>query len=491
MVTDVQVRKLMTEFSKHGQIGRAAACSWMNRKTARKYLKAFRLPSEMKSQKRWRNRPDAFAEDWPWIVDFLKAAPELEAKSLFEHLMEQRPGAYRGHELRTLQRRIKDWRAQEGPEKELFFPQAHIPGEAMQTDFTWGTELDVTIQGEAFPHLLCHSVLPYSNWEWVTVCRSESMLAIKRGVQSALFRLGRRPRFHQTDNSTSATHQVGPDHREFNDDYLALMRHLGMTPRTTEVGAKEQNGDIEAANGAFKRRVRQHLILRGNRDFESIEALEDWLQGVAERANRLRVGRFEEEWGQMALLEAVPYPEYDEVDARVTDWSTVRVKANAYSVPSRLRGEKVRVRVFEDRVMVYHRGFLQLETPRLMGDHGCRIDYRHVIWSLVQKPGAFARFRYRQEMFPTLTFRLAYDALSRDLEGWKADREYLQILHLAAQTLESGVETILKTFLEGQRAPRFEAVEALVKGPKEPPETPAIPPLEPTLDAYDRLLGVS
>lgn len=491
MVTDVQVRKLMSEFSKYGQVGRAAARAWMDRKTARKYLKAFRLPSELKSQKRWRNRPDAFAEDWPGIVEFLKAAPELEAKSLFEHLMEQRPGAYNGKELRTLQRRIKDWRALEGPEKELFFPQAHIPGEAMQTDFTWGTELEVTIQGEAFPHLICHSVLPYSNWEWVTICRSESMLSIKRGVQSALFRLGRRPQFHQTDNSTSATHQVSPGHREFNVDYLALMRHLGMTPRTTEVGAKEQNGDIEAANGAFKRRVRQHLLLRGSRDFESIEALEDWFQAVAERANKLRLGRFQEEWEQMALLEASPFPEYDEVDARVTDWSTVRVKQNAYSVPSRLRGEKVRVRVWEDRVQVYHRGFLQLETPRLLGHHVCRIDYRHVIWSLVQKPGAFARYRYRAEMFPTLTFRLAFDALCEGLETWKAEREYLQILHLAAQTLESGVEAILKVFLAEQRLPRSEAVEALMKGPKEPAETPAVLPLEPALDPYDDLLGVS
>jgi hypothetical protein len=193
----------------------------------------------------------------------------------------------------------------------------------------------------------------------------------------------------------------------------------------------------------------------------------------------------------MAPLEAAPFPEYEEVDATVTDWSTVRVKHNAYSVPSRLRGEKVRVRVFEDRVMVYHRGFLQLETPRLMGDHGCRIDYRHVIWSLVQKPGAFARFRYRQEMFPTLTFRLAFDALAQELEGWKADREYLQILHLAAQTLESEVEGVLKTFLNARNLPRFEAVQVLVEGPKEPAETPAVQPLEPTLDAYDLLLGVS
>jgi len=210
------------------------------------------------------------------IRERLKDAPELEAKTIFDHLVEEYPGQYESGQLRTLQRRVGEWRATEGPEQELFFPQAHRPGEAMQTDFTWGTELGITILGEAFPHMLCHPVLPYSNWEWATVCRSESLSSLKRGVQEALFSLGKVPVFHQTDNSTAATHDLKTGKRGFNEEYAAVMRHLNMKPRTIAVGKKEQNGDVEALNGALKRRIKQHLLLRGSRDFETLEQYEEF-----------------------------------------------------------------------------------------------------------------------------------------------------------------------------------------------------------------------
>src|SRR5687767_7185802 len=133
--------------------------------------------------------------------------------------MLEKPDRYHEGQLRTLQRHVKQWRAQSGPDKEVFFQQEHRPGEAMQTDFTWATELRVTIAGEPFPHMLCHPVLPYSNWEWATICRAESMAAMKRGVQAALFRLGRVPEFHQTDNSTAATHDLRTGKRGFNEEY--------------------------------------------------------------------------------------------------------------------------------------------------------------------------------------------------------------------------------------------------------------------------------
>jgi hypothetical protein len=269
--TDAQVRKLMNEMSKHGQVGLAAARAGMDRKTARKYVRNGKLPSDLETPRTWRTRPDPFDGDWPWVEAQLEAAPGLEAKTLFEALCEQRPGLYDEGQLRTLQRRVKQWRAECGPEREVFFPQQHRPGEAAQTDFTWGTELGITILGVAFAHMLCHFVLPFSNWQWATVCASESMAAIKRGVQSALFRLGRRPQWHQTDNSTAATHELATGKRGFNEDYAALITHLGMRPRTTEVGEKEQNGDVEAADGALKRRLEQALLLRGHREFEGVE----------------------------------------------------------------------------------------------------------------------------------------------------------------------------------------------------------------------------
>jgi len=160
-----------------------------------------------------------FAEDWPDLRVRLLDAPELEAKTLFEFLMAQHPDRYEPGQLRTLQRRVLEWRGKEGPEREVFFAQEHRPGEAMQTDFTHCEELEVTIAGEPFPHLLCHPVLPYSNWEWATVCHSESLMALRRGVQAAVFKLGRVTEFHQTDNSTAATHDLASGMRGFNVEY--------------------------------------------------------------------------------------------------------------------------------------------------------------------------------------------------------------------------------------------------------------------------------
>ena len=237
-VSDAQVRKLMEEMSKHGEIGMAAMKAGMDRKTARKYVAAGRVPSEMRSIGRdWRTRPDPFESDWPEIVALLVDAPGLEAKTIFEVLVEQYGERYEPGQLRTLQRKVRAWRSGSGPEKSVVLAQQHRPGEAAQTDFTSTMELGVTIAGEAFVHLLCVLVLPYSNWQWVTVCLSESMAALRKGVQRALFQLGRVPEYHQTDNSTAATHRipVGQEalaegqRRPFNAEYLA--RYVSTTLR--------------------------------------------------------------------------------------------------------------------------------------------------------------------------------------------------------------------------------------------------------------------
>ena len=260
----------MEEMTKHGKVGLAAMKAGMDRKTARKYVAAGKLPSEMAVPRDWRTRQDPFAEHWPEVEALVRETPALEAKTLFEVLSAKYPDCYEAGQLRTLQRRVRLWRATQGPDRAVMFAQQHRPGEAAQTDFTSTSELGVTIAGQLFVHLLCVFVLPFSNWVWATVCLSESMAALRKGVQRALFQLGRVPRYHQTDNSTAATHRI-PDgkkvfyedgKRPFNDDYLALMRHFGMTPRTTAIGAKEQNGDVESENGAIKRRLEQLLLVR-------------------------------------------------------------------------------------------------------------------------------------------------------------------------------------------------------------------------------------
>lgn len=488
VTTDAQVRKLMKEFQKQGSIEKAALRAGMSRNTAAKYLKSGKLPSEEAKERTWRTRPDGFAEDWPEIAVRLKAAPELEAKTLFEDLCRRHPGRYEPGQLRTLQRRIKQWRAEEGPAKEVFFAQEHRAGEAIQTDFTNANALGVTLGGEVFPHLLCHSVLPYSNWGWVSVCLSESMSALRRGVQACLFELGHVPVWHQTDNSTAATHDLRSGKRGFNEEYEGLMRHFGMKPRTIEVGKKHQNGDVESSNRWLKSRLEQHLLLRGSRDFSDRSSYEQWLREIQRQANRQRRSRLLDELKAMRELSATRLAEYSEHKVRVTPWSTIRVKAKTYSVPSRLIRETVKVRLFEDRLEVLYGGKVQLVTERLRGSVAQRrIDYRHVIWSLVKKPGAFARYRYREELFPSLAFRQAYDALAQAHVPHVADREYLRVLHLAASTLETEVAQILTELHREGVVPDFERVRPRLTSSR--PAMPEVEPLEVNLSEYDVLLA--
>ena len=490
-VTDLQVRKLMKELNKHGNLSLASIKAGMNRKTGAKYQNSGKLPSESGPAERgYQTRPDPFAQDWALIEAKLKLAPALEGKALFEWLMEQSPGRYEPGQLRTFQRRIKLWRSTMGPDKEVFFAQDHRPGEAMQVDGTWATELGVTINGELFEHMLCHTVLPYSNWEWATVCRSESLLALRRGIQSALFRLGCMPASVQTDNSTAATHDLKSGQRGFNEEYVRFVKHFGMTPRTIAIGKSNQNGDVESANNALKKRLKQHLILRGSTDFKSVEAYETWLWEMIGKNNALRTKRLNEELAVMKKLVVSRLREHKDETVRVSRESTIRVMQNTYSVPSRLSGEKVKVRIFDERLELFYGGRKQLTLERLLGSGKHRINYRHIIWSLVRKPGAFARYRYREDLFPSLLFRKTYDRLNDALgSGYKTDHEYLRILHHAAAVSESDVEAALELLFANSQLPLADQVKALVE-PRQP-KVSEMKPYEIDLGEYDGLLSAT
>lgn len=485
-VSDQQVRKLMDEYRKHEKVGLAAARAGMDRKTARKYLASGKLPSECREVRQWRTREDPFEEHWPYLESILREIPEIEAVALFDHLIELHPGRYEDGQLRTLQRRLKQWRAAEGPPKDLFFPQRHRPGEAMQTDFTRAKSLEITIQGEPFDHLLCHPVLPFSNWEWVTVCQSESMAALKRGVQAALFELSHVPAWHQTDNSTAATHDLRTGKRGFNAEYLDFVEHFGMKPRTTGIGEKEQNGDVESLNGALKRRLIQLLLLRGNRDFASVGEYETWVQACLRKLNRTRQRRLSEELDAMTPLVVRRLPEYRDDRVRVTSGSMIKVRGNSYSVPSQLRGEWVRARVFDQCIEVYYGEKLRLTVERLRGKGGHHVNYRHVIDSLVRKPGAFERYRYREDFFPSAIFRKTYDVLCGKLPLRKAEIEYLRCLQLAAKGLETEVEATLGRLLDAAEVPTAAMVKSSVR-----PEQLTIPVIQRDdvdLSSYDALI---
>lgn len=262
-VSDAQVRRLMEEHAKSGKVGLAAMKARMDRKTARKYLGEAKLPSELKRPRKWRTRADPFVEDWPALEARLVDAPELEAKTLFEHLLAEHPERYEPGQLRTLQRRIQEWRAKKGPEREIFFAQEHRPGEAMQTDFTHCEELSVTFAGEPFPHLLCHPVLPYSNWEWATVCHSESLMALRRGVQAALFKLGRVPEWHQTDNSTHSaeTRPSRPSPRKRATNITSAKSHCLRQGQLHAAGLLSVESAYVWTEGSPLLKKRHHLLL--------------------------------------------------------------------------------------------------------------------------------------------------------------------------------------------------------------------------------------
>lgn len=423
------------EYQESGRIGMATLKAGMNRDTAAAYLASGQLPSERTVDRTWRTRSDPFGGHWAEVEAMLREAPELEAKALFDWLNERYAGEYDDGQLRTFQRHVRRWRALYGPAKEVFFPQEHRPGVRMETDFTCLKSLGMTIRGEPFGQKLCHSVLTYSNWEWGALCDSESLLSLRKGMQAALVQLGHVPAEHWTDNTTAATHSLGSDEqgrRGFNSGYLALTKHFGLIPHTINRAQPHENGHVESANGAFKRRLKQHLLLRGSHDFDSADERRRFLEEVFHKANRGRQKPLAEELAVMRPLRVALLPEHVEQDVTVSRWSTIQADRRVYSVPSRLIGETVRVRRYEDRVEIFLAGRRQLVMPRLTGEQTHSIRYRDIIEWLIRKPGAFAHYRYRADLFPRLAFRRAYDRLGKDCPPRTADMEYLRILRQAA-----------------------------------------------------------
>ena len=277
MVTDQQVRKLMEFQKKQKTKVAAAAKAGMDEKTARKYIRLGKLPSQVKKPHTWKNREDPFADIWDEAKGLLENNSGLEAKSLFEYFQRRDPGKFSDGQLRTFQRRVKSWRALEGPAREVFFPQQHFPGVLCESDFTWMKSLGVTIRKLPFDHMIYHFVLTYSNWETGTLCFSESFESMSAGLQNALWELGGVPKRHRTDRLSAAVHKdCNPE--EFTQRYQGVLRHYGITGEKIRAGEAHENGDIEQRHHRYKKALDQALMLRGSRDFESREAYETFLQ---------------------------------------------------------------------------------------------------------------------------------------------------------------------------------------------------------------------
>jgi len=466
----------------------AAAASSMSLRTAREW-ETGPAPSATKQLRDWRTRPDPFATVWltdvePLLVRDLKGV--LEAKLVLEVLRTRYPEQFHPGQARTLQRRFRDWRARHGVEPEVFFEQVAVPGREAAIDFTHATDLDVTIAGDPFPHLLFEFVLSYSHWTWVAVAFGETFEALAAGVQGALWSLGGVPDVLRSDNLSAATHELkASSGRDLTPRFRAVLDHYGMRSSRITPGKAHENGVAEQAHRRLKALVAQALLVRGHADFVNVAAYDGFVQEVvAYWRNRPAAARLAEERPAFRALPSAAIPSYTTYYPVVRRWSTIRVAHRTYSVPAQLMGHTVEARVHPNVVEVRYRDQVVQTMPRLRKEDAHRIDYRHVIGWLVRKPGAFARYRYREDLYPSVLFRRTYDALVRS-HGERADVEYLRILQLAATAGEARVAEVLATVLDQVGGFDYVTVQAHVAPPV--CVVPVIHIPVPDLSVYDAL----
>ncbi len=388
MVTDRQVRLLMKGIRREKSLAVAAAKAGMSEKTARKYRDLGKLPGEVRPRHDWRTRQDPFEKVWAEVRGHLEREPGLEARTLFDDLQRQYPGEFADGQLRTLQRRVKTWRALEGPPREVFFPQVHEPGRLCESDFTHMTSLGVTMAGRPFEHLrlpLRADVLELGDGDDLLL---GELREPERGAAERAVGPGRRSR-RASDGPADGG---GAQDRATRRSSRSATRRCCVTTgwRAEDPGGQaNENGDVEQSHHRFKRALDQALMLRGSRDFESRETYVAFLQTIcwfgcnAGRKAALRRGA-----GGAAL--AAGASDWMRASGWWCEWdpsSTIRVQHNVYSVHSRLIGEQVEVRLCAETLEVWY-GQRRVEVmPRLRGERKHRIEYRHIIDWLVTQAG--------------------------------------------------------------------------------------------------------
>ncbi len=453
MITDGQVRKLWRLLATGQSLAASARMTGMDEKTARTYRENKVLPSQSQHARDYRTRKDPFHEVWSEVQARLETEPRLQAKTLLAWLQERYPGQFPDSTRRTFERRVRLWRSTYGPAKKVIFPQVHHPGRIAASDFTVMNSLNVRIAGSVFDHTLFHCVLTYSNVESVSLCFSESFESLSEGVQKAFWEFGGVPKLHRTDSLTAAVNNHSTK-KVLTARYRALMDHYAVETQQTNARCPNENGDVESSNGHLKNVIDQALLLRSSRNFESREAYTQFVEEVVARRNHERRDRFAEEQEQLGELPPQKLDTNETLHSiLVHSSSTILIRCNRYSVPSRLIGEKVDVTIRAEWIDVSHHGNHVQCMPRLIGSGGSAINYRHVIDSLVRKPGAFENYKYREDMFPTSHFRIAYDLLCNAHTEKVAVRKYLDILALAARESQDAVQDALRVQIQAGPVP--------------------------------------
>jgi hypothetical protein len=466
----------------------AAAKSGMSAKTARKYLLSNKLPGETLKSRHWKTRSNVFEGDWLAIEDMLSKSPGLQAKTILSYLISQdTTNKFNNTHERTLQRLISNWRATSGSEKPVIFSQVLKPGKQSQSDYTVMNDLRITISGEQFNHLLFHFMLPYSRWEYADVCYNESFESLSKGYDEAVWTLGFVAPEHRTDNLTAATQACGSK-RAFTKNWQEVMDHYGVIPSRNNPGVSNENGSIEKSHDLLKNAIRQQLMLRGSSNFAELADYQSFISSVIASRNSERIDRLEEE---IKLLKPLPNTKYYApivIEAKVSQFSTVRILKASYSVPSRLIGYTLRVYVYQGEIKLYYGQTLVQTMPQIKDDKKeASINYRHIVTSLLRKPGAFANYYYREHLFPTTIFRTAYDMLIKHYPV-NGTKQYLQILQLAAIGSESEVEIALELLINNKVVPSYEEVQELLKTFKVVVSDVKV--TLPSLEDYDTLLTV-
>jgi hypothetical protein len=473
----------------------AAAKAGLSERTARRIERDPRLPSQKAAApRRQRQTPDPLEGIWEAdILPLLEGSPGLRPITLLEEMQRRHSERDWGRLRRTLERRIRAWRGVHGPAREVIFRQVHPPGQQGLSDFTDLTELGIRIAGEALAHRLYHFALAYSGWEYAEpVLGGESYTALAAGLQNALWSLGGAPAEHRTDSLSAAFRNLDADARaDQTQRYEALCDHYGITATRNNRGEAHENGAIESHHGHLKRAIEQALVLRGGRDFDSLEAYRAWLAELVGRRNARRHKALELERPQLRQLPPRRTTDYDEATVVVTSSGGFVLRKVFYTVPARLIGQRLRLRIYDDRLEGFLGTIPVVTLPRLhqpwRGPNGHVVDYRHVIHSLRRKPMALLHLVYRDALFPRPPFRLAWERLLATGDTRLACRTLVALLALAH---DGGCEAELAATLAGQLEqgglPDLAALRARFAPPS--PTLPEVRVVLPAIASYDLLL---
>lgn len=460
----------------------ASAKAGMCRKTGSKYVRSGKLPSACKDKRQYRTRTDPFAAHWDEIIKMLEQAPELQAKTIMTYLVQQYPEQYCPDQLRTLQRRLLLYRAEYGKNKEVIFLQNIQPGKMSQSDWTVMNSLHITIKGQPFDHMVFHFMLPYSNWESIMICHTESFDTLSQGYAQAVIELGGTLPEHRTDNLTAATKKAG-NKRIFTERWLEFLTHYHVKPSRNNPGKSNENGSVEKSHDLFKNAVNQHLLLRGSRDFIDQASYEKFLLDIKDKRNQMRKEKLGEE---LAYLQALPERNWRDpimVCVKVSPSSTIQILGCTYSVPSRLIAYSLQAEIFAETVDLYYGQQKLLTMPRIK--EGIQINYMHIIDQLVRKPSAFVNYQYREQLFPQPIFRWAYDQLTASMPT-KGHIHYLKLLQLAKRYGEHKVLSALQLCQKAYALPDAKLLHHQLQATEKLPIIAVNIP-EPNLAVYDDL----